>query len=77
LASAELLFTPGVLSFFEGHEIGLLNVEGRSDWIIVYQPGNLVKPSSLGTFIDAATQVAAGLLGLVPPSLFPRTARER
>ena len=77
LASAEVLFTPGVLSFFEGHEIGLLNVEGYSDWIIVYQPGNLVKPSDLGTFIDAATQVAAGLLGQVPRSHSSRTERER
>ena len=77
LASAEALFTPGVLSFLEGHEIGLLSVEGSSDWIIVYQPGNLVKPSDLGTFIDAATQVAAGLLGQVPRSLFSRTERER
>jgi hypothetical protein len=66
LASAEVLFTPGVLSFFERNEIGLLNVEGYSDWIIVYQPGNLVKPSNLGTFIDATTHVAAGLLGQVP-----------
>jgi hypothetical protein len=73
LASAEVLFTPGVLSFFEGHEIGLLNVEGCADWIIVYQPGNLVKPSSLGTFIDAATQVAAGLSGQVPRSVSSRT----
>lgn len=77
LVSAEVLFTPAVLSFFEGHEIGLLNVEGYSDWIIVYQPGNLAKPSNLGTFIDAATQIAAGLVGQVPRSLFSRTERER
>jgi hypothetical protein len=77
LASAEVLFTPGVLRFFEGHEIGLLNVEGYSDWIIVYQPGNLAKPSDLGTFSDAATQVAAGLLGQVLRSLLSRTERER
>ena len=76
LVSAEVLFTPGVLNFFEGHEIGLLSVEGYSEWIIVYQPGNLVKPSNLGTFIETATQVAAGLLGQVPRSLFSRTERE-
>jgi len=77
LASAEALFTPGVLSFFERHEIGLLNVEGYSDWIIVYQPGNIVEPSDLGTFIDVATQVGAGLLGQVPRSLSSRTESER
>ncbi|MHB8218303.1 MAG: hypothetical protein ACYDDS_19695 [Candidatus Sulfotelmatobacter sp.] len=65
LESAATLFTPGVLSFFEGRTDNLLTVEGYWDWIIVYRPEHRVKPSELGDFVEDATRIASGLLGQV------------
>ena len=65
LESAATLFTPGVLSFFEGLENNFLTVEGYWDWVIVYRPEHRVKPAELGEFLETASQIASGLLGQV------------
>jgi hypothetical protein len=63
---AAALFTPGVLSFFEGLEKSLLTVEGYWDWIIVYRPEHRLKPAELGGFLGAASRDRQRLLGQVP-----------
>jgi len=65
LESAATLFTPAVLSFFEGIENNLLTVEGYWDWVIVYRPEHRVKPAELGEFVENTSQIASGLLGQV------------
>jgi hypothetical protein len=72
LESAATLFTPGVLSFFEGHSTNLLTVEGYWDWIIVYQPEHRVRPSDLGGFLEVSSQIASGLLGQVARPLLAK-----